>query len=634
MAKKSSKYWQEQFLNIEKSSNAYGMQTYNQIEPAFNYAQKQIEKEIDIWVARVAKNNEVTMAEARKLLNAKELAEFKWDVKEFIKYGEENALDGMWIKELENASAKFHITRLEALKIRTQQEIERAFGNELDSVDRMISDVYNDTYYKGIYEIQKGFNVGFNVASIDQRKLDLLKVKPWATDGKNFSDRIWQSKKSMIGELHNELVKTCVLGKSPDEAIKNMTKFVDKKFKNAKAQAGRLVMTEQAFFSSAAQGQCFKDLDVEKFEIVATLDSHTSEICQNLDGEVFDMKDFQAGVTAPPFHVWCRSTTVPFFDDEFDFGGQRAARGEDGKTYYVPDNMKYKDWKNQFVKEDLKEDMKSDKIKVKVEDIPELTKLKNSGMTNEEYVEYFNIINNHSNPSIRNLYSVHANNIDKVKLTSGKGQYTPSTNSLVFDYPKYDGMNKYGTLAHEYAHFFDDKVQYEGLNFKEVEAVKNITGLNNKFKSVASSSDEFLAAIRKDKEHIKSIYTPTIKDELMKNNASAGVQDAIDGLFPNSRLKWGHGERYYNRKYADIEFMDKFAKTSRKKALQQLYKDMGFDASNQSKVKVICRQYEAASEMWANIMSAEVNGGQELEFVKKYLPNSYQAILEILKGVK
>ena len=61
---------------------------------------------------------------------------------------------------------------------------------------------------------------------------------------------------------------------------------------------------------------------------------------------------------------------------------------------------------------------------------------------------------------------------------------------------------------------------------------------------------------------------------------------------------------------------------------------MGFDVSNQSKVKVICRQYEAASEMWANIMSAEVNGGQELEFVKEYLPNSYQAMLEIIKGAK
>ena len=67
-------------------------------------------------------------------------------------------------------------------------------------------------------------------------------------------------------------------------------------------------MTEQAFISSAAQKDAFNDLDVEEFEIVATLDSHTSDICREMDGKHFHMKDFQPGVTAPPFHVWCRST--------------------------------------------------------------------------------------------------------------------------------------------------------------------------------------------------------------------------------------------------------------------------------------------------------------------------------------
>ena len=76
-------------------------------------------------------------------------------------------------------------------------------------------------------------------------------------------------------------------------------------------------MTEQAFISSAAQKDAFNDLDVEEFEIVATLDSHTSDICREMDGKHFPMKDFQPGVTAPPFHVWCRSTTVPYFDDEW-----------------------------------------------------------------------------------------------------------------------------------------------------------------------------------------------------------------------------------------------------------------------------------------------------------------------------
>lgn len=634
---KNGQYWSKRFTKLEETLNGYGQDTYRQIEPAFNQAQREIQSKIDSWVVRVANNNQVSLTEAKRMLDAKELAEFRWNVKDYIKYGHDNELDAGWMKELENASARYHISRLEALKVQTQQAMEKAFGNELDELDSMSRKVYSEGYYHTAYELQKGFKVGWDIASIDARKLEGLISKPWAADGKNFSNRIWQSKTSMVNELHNELVRTCMLGKSPDEAIRHMTKFVDKKFKNAKMQAGRLVMTEQAFFASAAQKDAFTDLNVEEFEVVATLDSHTSEICQAMDGQHFPMKDYQPGVTAPPFHVWCRSTTVPYFDDEFNIG-ERAARDEDGKTYYVPDSMKYPEWKKTFVdggsKEGLKPAEPGATIESKKEVIQDLMKLKNSGMSEDDYGEYLSIINNHQNPSIRQLYSKHADEIKGVKKLSQGGQYSPSSNSLDFSYPKYDDMNKYGTLAHEYGHFFDAEVPFDGINFKEIEAVRNATGLDVVFKNVASSSDEFLEAIRKDKAHLKKLYTPDIKADLIAHNASSGVQDAIDGLFTKSRIKWGHGERYYNRKYADIEFMDKIARTSRKKALQQIYKDLGFDVSNQAKVKTICRQYEAASEAWANIMSAEVCGGETLGYVKKYLPNSYQVMMEILKGVK
>ncbi len=82
---------------------------------------------------------------------------------------------------------------------------------------------------------------------------------------------------------------------------------------------------------------------------VATLDSKTSPICQEMDGKHFPMKDFKAGLTAPPFHCWCRSCTCPYFDDEFSEGGMRAARGADGESYYVPDDMSYDEWKKSFV---------------------------------------------------------------------------------------------------------------------------------------------------------------------------------------------------------------------------------------------------------------------------------------------
>lgn len=282
----------------------------------------------------------------------------------------------------------------------------------------------------------------------------------------------------------------------------------------------------------------------------------------------------------------------------------------------------------------LQEVESDDIIKEEKVIIQELEKLKNSGMSETEYSEYLEIINNHDNSSIKKLYSEYGDKIDGLKKTPFGGAYAPTTNTIEFSYPKYADMNKYGTLAHEYGHFFDTKVVFDEVHFKEIEAINNATGLDKVFKKVASSSDEFLCAIRKDKEHIKNIFTDEIKTDLKAHNASHGVQDAIDGLFKDSRIDWGHGEKYYNRKYANIEFMDKITKTSGKKRLQQVYKDLGFDVSNQNKVKLICRQYEAASEAWANIISAEVCGGEELKYIKEYLPNSYQAMMEILKGVK
>lgn len=346
---KDRKYWQKRFSDLENVANQYGQKTFHQIEPAFDKAQRQIQAQIETWYQRYADNNGITMAEARKQLSAAELKELQWDVQEYIKYGQENAINQQWMKQLENASARYHISRLEALKLRTQQSLEVAFGNELDSLDGMVKNLYQSGYYHTCFEVQKGFNIGWEIGQIDERKLQKVISKPWAADGKTFSDRVWQSKTTMVNDLHQQLTRTIIQGKAPDEAIKTMTKYLQDKSKNAKYQAGRLVMTEQAFISSTAQKDAFNDLDVEEFEIVATLDSRTSEICQEMDGKHFPMKDYEAGVTAPPFHPWCRSVTVPWFADNYT--GERAARDADGKTYYVPDDMKYSDWKKKYVKD-------------------------------------------------------------------------------------------------------------------------------------------------------------------------------------------------------------------------------------------------------------------------------------------
>lgn len=343
---KNSEYWKLRFEQLEQAQNGQGTAAFAEIEKQYKEAQKQIEGQIARWYQRFADNNGITLAQARQYLKGAALKEFQWDVQDYIKYGQDNALMGGWMKELENASAKYHISKLEALKIQTQQSLEVMFSKQMGTVTGVMGDIFESGYYHTAYELQKGFNIGWDIAGLDQSQIEKVLSKPWAVDGKNFSERIWTNKEKLISELHGELTQNIMLGADPQKAIDSLAK----KMNTSKQNAGRLIMTEEAYFSSAAQRDCFNELDVEQYEIVATLDSHTSDICRSLDGKHFPMKDFQAGVTAPPFHVYCRSTTVPYFDEDFGDIGERAARDEEtGKTYYIPDDMNYEDWKQTFV---------------------------------------------------------------------------------------------------------------------------------------------------------------------------------------------------------------------------------------------------------------------------------------------
>ncbi|HGS9437707.1 TPA: minor capsid protein [Clostridioides difficile] len=345
---KHKDYWRKRFEQLEEAQNNKSIKYYLELEKQYKLAMSNIERDILIWYNRFTENEGISLLEAKKLLNTRELEEFKWSVEEYIKYGKENAINQKWMKELENASARVHITRLEALKLQIQQQVEVLYGNELDGIDKLMRDIYTSGYYHTAFNVQQGVNVGWSLMSLDTNRINKIISKPWATDGLNFSERIWgKYRPTLVNELHTKLTQSIIRGENP----KNLVNDFAKRFNVSKSQAKNLIMTESAFFASASRKDCFSDLDVEKYEIIATLDLRTSNICRELDGKIFDMKDYQVGITAPPFHCRCRTTTAPWFEDE---EGYRAARGEDGKTYYVPSSMKYNEWYEKYINKNIK----------------------------------------------------------------------------------------------------------------------------------------------------------------------------------------------------------------------------------------------------------------------------------------
>lgn len=341
MSKKNN-YWHKRFELLEDAQHQKATKYIRELDKKYIEALNNIEADITKWYTRLAASENVSLAEAKRLLQANELAEFKWSVEQYIKYGEANALNGQWMRQLENASARVHINRLEAMRIQLQHHIEKLYGEQLNGFEDLMKELYKDQYYHAAYEVQKGIGVAFTIQAIDEKALATIISKPWTADGLNFSQKIWRDKNLLIDTLHKELTQSIARGEAPQRVIS----VIQKKMNTSRSNAARLVQTEQAFFSAVAQKNAFKELDVEMYEIIATLDSRTSEICQDMDGRVFKLSDYEPGTTANPFHPRCRSSTCPFFSDDYS---QRIARKQNGEVYYIDSKIKYPEWKERFV---------------------------------------------------------------------------------------------------------------------------------------------------------------------------------------------------------------------------------------------------------------------------------------------
>ena len=339
---RNAEYWRGRFSILEENAHKQSDQYLRNLEDMFMDAQRTVQADIERWYGRFATNNGISLTEARKLLTTGQLEEFHWTVEQYIKAGQQNNLSAEWLKKLENASAKFHVSRLEAIQLQIQQQIELLYGDQLDGVDSLLKQIVSDGYTHGAFTIQKGLGLGWDITALNQKKLETLLSKPWTTDGRTFSDRIWLKKRELVGTVHKELTQGLLRGDSPQK----ITDAIKNRFKVSRYQAGRLVHTETTYFNAISTKQVYQDLGVQSVEILETLDSHTCPLCQPLDGTVIPLAQYEPGVTVPPFHPNCRGTTCPHYND---MEGERAARNAEGKVYYVPANMTFTQWKKAFV---------------------------------------------------------------------------------------------------------------------------------------------------------------------------------------------------------------------------------------------------------------------------------------------
>jgi SPP1 gp7 family putative phage head morphogenesis protein len=340
----NGEYWKQQFEDIENDMFRVSFSYAQEQAGILDIANAKIDKEINALYGQYAdEDGYISMQDARKYLSQKELKSFRHDVDDYIRMATDNPNS----LEVSALSARTRISRLEALKARTAMYINQAYADVEANMKSGLSAVMRETNLRDVYEIQTGTGKYEPFEQIDKKSIDRALSRPWLSDGKTFSNRIWDQQDKLINTVQREMVNGFISGVNPQ----GMTSAIEDEFDVAKHVASRLALTECAYFSSEASKDSYKELGVKQYQILATLDDRTSDICQDEDGKIYNVSEYSPGDTAPPFHPNCRSTTVPVVNNLVVGRDEtRAVRDpETGKTKQLDGKLTYTEWNAAYV---------------------------------------------------------------------------------------------------------------------------------------------------------------------------------------------------------------------------------------------------------------------------------------------
>jgi SPP1 gp7 family putative phage head morphogenesis protein len=346
----NKEYWikRSELTLIQNEKSA--LQYEKDLKKAYQATIKQITKEIEAFYGRYAKENQITLLEARKRLTPKELLDFNQHAKIYLDEVErlgDKAFTAEYKAYLKELSGRAYVSRIEELITNIRHNIETLSTGYNIGLGQILTGAYQDGFYRTMFDIQKQAGFGVSFTTPGGKQLEMAIRERWA--GQNYSDRIWTNKNKLIIQLEQMLSQEFVRGRGPREVAKDFSDKMQTSYHNAQ----RLIRTELNYISNKGTMKAYEESEVvDRYQYLATLDSRTSDICREMDGKVFTTKEGQIGVNIPPLHPHCRSTTIPYFEDDeiSEYIEDRVARREDGtgKSYKLGKNVTFFEWVEQY----------------------------------------------------------------------------------------------------------------------------------------------------------------------------------------------------------------------------------------------------------------------------------------------
>lgn len=341
----SQEYWIKRAEDVLVAGEKTELQYEKELTAAYKATLQEIRKEINAFYTKYAEEQEISLATARKRLSPSQLKDFQTMHHKYLAEAERYGLDPAYQKYLRNLSGKAYISRLQELSSSIRHQVELLAGRNKNAVETVLQNGFEDSFYRTLFNVQKQAKIGVSFTQPGKEQLEAAVKEKWLES--NYSDRIWADKNRLVSQLNQIIPREFVRGRGPVAMGQELAQKMNTSYNNAV----RLARTEMNHISNKGTMEAYKKSKVvSEYEYVATLDSRTSDICASMDGKIFKLSEAQSGINMPPLHPHCRSTTIPHFPKD-EIGANiidRIARDENDKSYFVGEDVTYKEWTEKY----------------------------------------------------------------------------------------------------------------------------------------------------------------------------------------------------------------------------------------------------------------------------------------------
>jgi SPP1 gp7 family putative phage head morphogenesis protein len=222
--------------------------------------------------------------------------------KEYVKAQKEikKEIDAYYLSAKDSDLSAYEKYHLESTITAINKELDRLFQQE----EELLTQAFIKKYSSSVKETCAELNVSFS--EMPESFIREVISQKWS--GLSFSERIWDKHRTKLAtNIKEELTNGIIRG----DSIRDISERIKKKFMVTQNEASRLVRTEMTYVMNQATVNTYKEHGVKHYQFLAFIDSRTSQICKDRDGEIIPVSEAKAGSNLPPLHPNCRSTIIP-----------------------------------------------------------------------------------------------------------------------------------------------------------------------------------------------------------------------------------------------------------------------------------------------------------------------------------